>query len=96
MSPIITFIIAVVFFILAANFFMLYRRLRRNRSGKSGKPAMEEKEAAKRRDREIQRRLDLEQEDAARSVELRNKTLELYEQVRKNAAASGEDTKVDK
>jgi predicted Holliday junction resolvase-like endonuclease len=80
------YLVALVFFVIALNFYFLYRRLRRDRYRKPGKQAMEEKIAAELRAREIQRRLDREQEDMANRVELRNKTLELYEIVRKNAA----------
>ena len=76
------FLIAVVFFIVAANFFILFIRLKRDRPRKVTKAAMEEKEAALWRDKEIQRRLDREQEEAEKYLERRNKTLELYDQVR--------------
>ena len=80
------FLIAVVFFIVAINFFLLFIKLKRNRPRKSGKAAMEENEAAIWRDKEIQRRLEREQEDAKEYIDRQNKTFELYEQVRKNAA----------
>jgi len=86
MSGIYSFVIMIVFFVIAINFFMLFLRLRRTRRPRIVKAAMEEKEAAEWRDKEILRRLDHEQEEAAKAVELRNKTLALYEQVRKNAA----------
>ena len=88
MSGIFTFLLTIIFLVISINFFMLYRRLRRDRPGKIGKAAMQEKEAAEWRGREIQRRLDREQEEAAKRVELRNKTFELYDQVRKKAAAA--------
>jgi len=88
MNGIFAFLLVIVFLVISINFFMLYRRLRRERPGKPGKAAMQEKEAAKWRGREIQRRLDCEQEEAVRRVELRNKTFELYEQVRRKAAAA--------
>ena len=86
MSSTFIFIVAIVFFVIALNFFMLYVRLKRERHPKANRAAMEEKEAVEWRDREIQRRLDREQEEAVHCVELRNKTLELYEQVRRNAS----------
>ena len=79
-------IIAVVFFVVAINFYMLFVRLRKDRRPKIDRAAPGEAEASKWRDKEIIRRLDSEQADAARRVELRNKTLGLYEQVRRNAA----------
>jgi len=81
-------LIAVVFFIVAINFFMLFLRLRRDRHPKTEGKASEEKEAVKWRANAIQRRLHNELEDSARRVELRNRTLDLYEQVRKKAAAA--------
>jgi len=83
-------LLAVVFFVIVSNFFMLYMRTRKDRRPKSGRAAMSESEAMERRDRDIRRRIDLEQEECARQVELRNKTLDLYEQVRRKAAAAEE------
>ena len=82
-----SFLLAIICLILVINAIMLYRRVRKDRNPKIVKKAMSEKEAVLQRDKEIWRRLDNEQEQAARQVELRNKTLELYEQVRKNAEA---------
>lgn len=79
------YIVAIVFFVIALNFFFLYMRLKKDRYRKTGKVAIEEEKAAKLREKEIQRRLNREQEDAARFIELRNKTLDLYDQVRKRA-----------
>ena len=79
-------LIAVVFFIVAINFFLLFLRLRRDRNPETKGKAAEENEAVKWRANAIQRRLHNELEDSARRVELRNKTLDLYEQVRKKAA----------
>ena len=87
MNDAIIILIVIIFFVIAANFFMVFLRLKRNRRPKISKAAMEEQEAAQWRDREIKRRLDREQEEAAQYVELRDKTLGLYEQVRKDAAA---------
>ena len=81
------FLIAIVFLVLALNFLMLFIRLRKERRpGRNKKAALEEKDAVIWRNKEIQRMLDYEQETAEREVELRNRTLELYEQVRRNAA----------
>jgi len=84
-------LVAIIFFVIAINFFMLFARLKGTRPRKIEKAAMEEKEAVEWRDREIQRRLDREQEDAIKQIELRNKTLELYEQVRKEAAEAEQE-----
>ena len=86
------FLLAIVFFVILMNFFALFMRMRRDRRPKTGRVAMDEKRAAVLRAKEIQRRLDREQEEAIRQIERRNKTLELYEQVRRNAAAAEGDS----
>ena len=82
-----SFLIAIVFLVLALNAAMLFLRHRNESRTTSRRAAMEESEAVKWREKEINRRLDREQEDAEKYVELRNRTLDLYEQVRRNAAA---------
>ena len=80
------YLIAVIFILLIGNSFFFYRQYKRNR-----KPVVRstpEEKAVVYRDHEIQRRFDREQAEAAKQVELRNKTLALYEQVRKNAEAA--------
>ena len=81
------YVIVLVVFVIAINFFMLFFRLRRDRYRKPGRASVEEAQAARWREKELQRRLDREQEEAAHRVELRNNTLALYDQVRRNAAA---------
>ena len=81
--------IAIVFFVIAMNFFMLFVRLKRDIPSKRSGKVMEKKDSDAWRDREIQRRLNSENEENANRVEMRNKTLELYEQVRKNAETNG-------
>jgi predicted Holliday junction resolvase-like endonuclease len=78
-------IIAIVFIVLAMNFILLFLRMRKNPPRKSSRKAPNEDVAAVWRDKEIQRRLEREQDSAERIVELRNKTFELYELVRRNA-----------
>ena len=80
------YILAIVVFVIVLNFIVLFHRLRRDRYRRPGKAAIEEEKAAEWREKELRRRLDREQEDFEMRVELRNKTLELYEQVRRNAA----------
>ena len=80
------YIIAIVAFVIVLNFVMLFFRLRRDRYRRPSRAAIEEEEAAALREREIWRRIDREQEAAAVRVELRNQTLELYEEVRRRAA----------
>ena len=88
------YLIAIVVIVIALNFIMLRKRLSRDRYRKPDKAAMEEEKAAVLREHEINRRLAREQEDAAEFIERRNKTLELYDQVRRNAAIrEAEDAK---
>ena len=80
-------IIAIVIIVVLGNLFMVFRRFRNIKLSRTRKPAMDEQKAELIRSRAIQSRLEREQDEAKRRVELRNKTLELYEQVRRNAAA---------
>ena len=84
------YLLVVILIILIGNAFFFYRQYKRNR--KPYVRSTPEEKAAIYRAHEIQRRLDREQEDAAKQVELRNKTLALYEQVRKNAEAAEKKT----
>jgi len=79
-------IIAIVFIVLLVNFVLLMVRLRKQPLRKPGKKALEEKDAVVIRDDKMLRRQELEDEDTARHAELRNKTLDLYEEVRKRHA----------
>ena len=72
--------------LVVVNFYLLFKRTKRSRFTKKNAQA-ERMANIKRRD-DLIRKLDLEQKDAARRVELRNKTFEMYEQVRQNAAAA--------
>ena len=87
MNNTLSFMISIVLLVVSLNAVMLYLRLRKEHRPKTRRAAMEENEASKWRDKEIIRMLDREQDDAVKHVELRNKTLALYEQVRKNAAS---------
>jgi len=82
------YVVAILFFVIALNFLMMFRRLKRDFPRKRKTVAILEREAAEIRDMTIQRRLERENEEAERYIELRNKTFELYEQVRQNAAAA--------
>ena len=90
MDALIVGAIVIVFIVVAANIFMVLRRLRTT-TRHSGEKALEEKDAAILRDRRVQWRLEQEMEDAERRVELRRKTWDLYEQVRRNAGETGGD-----
>jgi len=78
-------LIGIVFIVIAINFAMLYIRLKRDFPKKITKKILEEDEAAIVRERVIHQKIEREQEDAERRVMMQNKTLELYEQVRRNA-----------
>jgi len=86
MSGAFAYLIAIVVFVIVLNFFMLFMRMKRDRKEKPSRLAILEQEASEHRHKEIQRRLDNEQEDLAYRVEMRNKMFDMYAQVRKNAA----------
>ena len=79
-------LLSIVFVVLLLNFVFWHRRHRK--SLKPVKKATTEERARVIRHNEIQRRFEREQEDAIKYIELRNKTLALYDQVRKKAEAS--------
>jgi len=81
------YILAIVAFVIVLNFVMLMFRLRRDSYKKPSRDALEEEKAVVLRNNEIRRRLGREEDDAAQQVELRNKTLALYDEVRRRAAA---------
>ena len=84
MQGIVIFFIIFVFLVLIANAVVLILRSRNNKSpyGRRGKTAPLEENASIIRDREVQRRIYLEQEQIIKYLELRSKTWELYEEVR--------------
>jgi len=86
------YMIAIIFLVIIFNFFFLYKRLKRDHTRKPSREVLEEQKAAVLRDREIKRRLDREQEEDARYVELRNNMFDLYEQVRRKHAAADATT----
>ena len=86
MQGVFAYAIAIIIIVIVINFVMLRNRLRRDKPRKKSKPAMDEEKAARLRNNEIQRRINREQEDMASYVEKRNKTLQLYAEVRKRAA----------
>jgi len=87
------FLLALIVLVIVGNFFILYRQYKRDR--KPPVKSREESEALLDRGLDMQQRFNKEQEDAMRYVERRNKTLELYEQVRKNASAARLDLAAD-
>ena len=88
------YLVIVIFFVIALNFVFLIFRIKGNKSHKPRRDILDEEEAVVWRDKEIRRRLDREQEDLSEYVELRNKTLALYDEVRRNAAAREREEQV--
>ena len=88
-------LVAIVVLVLVMNFVTFYIRLKKTPSpyGRRGKQALEEHVAEVYRDREVQRRIDIEQDRYSRHIELRKKTWEMYEVVRKRHA--GEAVEVE-
>ena len=85
-------LIVIVFIVVIINLIMLYFRIKKDFPKKQSKKAPEEEEAAIIRERVIHQKIEREQEDAERRVLLQNKTLELYEQVRRNAEKAEKET----
>ena len=80
------FVIVAVLVVL--NFFFLFKRSKKNRD--VGKRATEDRKATVKAHGDLVRRLKYEQYDAARRIELRNKTFELYDQVRREHESENE------
>ena len=77
-------LILIVFLVIIMNFVALFIRMKKHRSpyGRRGKQSVEEEVATVVRDREVRRRLDLEQERIAKYLEQRKRLWALYEEVR--------------
>ena len=67
--------------LVALNLYLLLRRSKKGRN--AGRDATARREEIVKHHDELVRMLELEQDEAARRVELRNRTYELYDQVRK-------------
>ena len=78
--------VAIVFLVIFVNFWFWLRRSKGTL--KRVKRSIPEAKAAEIRRLEILRRFEAEQEEARKHIELRDKTLALYEQVRRHAAAT--------
>jgi len=82
------YLFAIVFFVIALNFYIFMSRMKRdNKRKKMNRVAVEEAKQALWRDKEVARRIERENDDALERVKLRNETLALYEEVRQRAAA---------
>ena len=84
------YLLLIIGIVLVGNFYIFYSRYKKNSA--SAKRDIDSRNIAERHHEELKRRLDREQEDAARRVELRNKTLEMYEQVRRQAENPEDET----
>ena len=82
------YLFAIVFIVVALNFYLLVMRMgrREKRRKKMNRIAVDEAKQALWRDREIERRLEREQDGALERVKLRDETLALYEKVRQRHA----------
>ena len=75
------YILVIIALLVVVNFYLLFIRSKRNRN--VGKKATVDRIKAVKHHDDLIRKLDHEQEEAAKYVELRNKTLDMYDQVRK-------------
>ena len=78
------YLFIVIAILVVVNFYMLFKRNRKSRN--IGKEASKEREESVKRYDNLVRKLSHEQEEAARRVELQNKTFDMYDQVRRHAA----------
>ena len=81
-----TYLFVIIAILVVANFYMLYKRSRKGRN--VGKDTKAERMAMVKQQDDLVRKLDHEQADAKRHVELQNKTFEMYDQVCKQAEAA--------
>ena len=86
------YLFTVIAVVVVVNFFLLFRS--RKRKSNVGKKATDERIATVKRHEDLVRKLDFEQADAIRRVELQNKTFEMYEQVRRQVEAEEQENEV--
>ena len=77
------YLFAIIGILIAANFYFLFKRGKKGQNTR--KNAAANRAATVKRHEDLIRKLDREQIEAIKRVELRNKTLEMYEQVRREA-----------
>ena len=82
------YLFAIIAILVVANFYMLFRRSKKSRN--IGKETKADRIASVKNYDSLKRKLEFEQQDAIRRLELRNKTFEMYEQVRRQAEAEEE------
>ena len=85
------YLVAIIFFVLALNLYITFRRINRvKKSNKKSKIVLDEEKQAIWRDKEVARRIAKEQEDCLERINLRNETLAFYEEVRRRHAKTKE------
>ena len=83
------YVYAIMLVVIAVNFYMVFTRHKKNRDER--KRDANEQLASVKALKEVQRKLDTEQDNLAKRVELQNRTFELFDQVRKRALAGEYD-----
>jgi len=93
----VAYLFAIIFIVIALNFYFLFFRVRRGNSRykRMGRQAVDEAKQALWRDKEVARRIEREQDDAYERVKLRNETLAYYEEVRRRHAIADEAEKLE-
>lgn len=92
MDATVAVLVVIIFFVLILNFYFLFIRMRRTPKRKKMNSIMrDEAKQALWRDREIERRIAREQDDALERVKLKEETLALYEEVRNRHADEDND-----
>ena len=81
-------VVGIIVVVVALNFYFMLIRMRRgnNNRKRMDRTAVDEAKQALRRDREISRRLEQENDDAVERIKLREETLAFYEEVRRRYA----------
>ena len=91
MNSSVAYLFAIIFIVIALNFyFLIFRRMKRDKPKKLGRAAVDEAKQAIWREKEVARRLEREQDDAMEVIKLRNETLAMYEEVRRRHAKDDE------
>jgi len=87
-----TYFFAIIAIVVVVNIYLLFKNSKRKRN--VGKESTKQRIETEKHHEELVRKLGYEQEDALRRVELRNKTLEMYEQVRRQAEEQEQEAEI--
>jgi len=91
MNSSIAYLFAIIFIVIALNFyFFVFRRMKRDMPKRMNRAAVDEAKQALWREKEVARRIEREQDDAMERIKLRNETLAMYEEVRRRHAKDDE------